>query len=210
MTASDRRQHIAIHISAVIHLALIHSHVRSILTRVATCCACRNANGGTRRAHATQANFHTSSTHTPTIDTYKTRHVGSTASVTKLIARSRSHGFPLSLRLDGLRPAGHSSQLHKHTRHPLERPLVLDGARASVFGRAFCLPASLSLGCAGRLGWVIVSPAPTGAGANRPPLTGGQLTFGVLVDVLPPARARALASARARASAAASALVIAL
>ena len=46
--------------------------------------------------------------------------------------------------------------------------------------------ASLSLGCVGRLGWVFVSPAPTGAGANRPPLTGGQLTFGVLVDVPPP------------------------
>ena len=137
-----------------------------------------------------QAYFLTSSTHTPTRDTYKTRHVGSAASVTKLIARSRSHGFPLSLRLDGLRPAGHSSQLHKHTRHPLERPLVLDGARAS-FGRAFCLPASLSLGCVGRLGWVFVSPAPMGAGANRPPFTGGQLTYGVpygvLVDVLPPA-----------------------
>ena len=134
-----------------------------------------------------QADFLTSSTHTPTIDTYKTLPIGCTASVTKLIARSRSHGFPLSLRLDGLRPAGHSSQLHKHTRHPLERPLVLDGARASVFGRAFCLPASLSLGCVGRLGWVFVSPAPTGVGANRPPLTGGQLTFGVLVGVLPPA-----------------------
>ena len=107
------------------------------------------------------------------------------------IARPRSHGFPLSLRLDGLRPAGHFPQLHKHTRHPLERPLVLDGARASVFGRAFCLPASLSLRCVGRLGWVFVSPAPMGAGANRPPFTGGQLTYGVpygvLVDVLPPA-----------------------
>ena len=43
----------------------------------------------------------------------------------------------------------------------------------------------------GRLGWVFVSPAPPGVGANRPPLTGGQLTYGVpygvLVDVLPPA-----------------------
>ena len=51
--------------------------------------------------------------------------------------------------------------------------------------------ASLSLGCVGRLGWAFVSPAPMGAGANRPPLTGGQLTYGVpygvLVDVLPPA-----------------------
>ena len=149
-------------------------------------CRSLDGGGGICCAPSTQANFHTSSTHTPTIDTYKTRHVGSTASVTKLIARSRSHGFPLSLRLDGLRPAGHSPQLHKHTRHPLERPLVLDGARASVFGRAFCLPASLSLGCVGRLGWVFVSPAPTGVGANRPPLTGGQLTFGVLVDVPPP------------------------
>ena len=54
------------------------------------------------------------------------------------------------------------------------------------FGRAFCFPASLSLGCVGRLGWVFVSPAPTGVGANRPPLTGGQLTSGVLVDVPPP------------------------
>ena len=128
--------------------------------------------------------------------------LGSTTSVTKLIARSRSHGFPLSLRLDGLRPAGHSPQLHKHTRHPLERPLVSDGARASVFGRAFCLPASLSLGCVGRLGWVFVSPAPTGVGANRPPLTGGQLTFGVLVDVPPPVcvRWRSLGRGRLRPS----------
>ena len=148
--------------------------------------------------HRNQAAFLTSSTHTPAIDIYKTRVKActalapttctSTTSVTKLIVRSWSHGFPLSLRLDGLRPAGHSPQLHKHTRHPLERPLVLDGARASVFGRAFRLPASLSLGCAGRLGWAFVSPAPMGAGANRPPLTGGQLTYGVpygvLVDVL--------------------------
>ena len=131
----------------------------------------------------TQANFHTSSTHTPAIDTLRVRslsplkiHVGSTTSVTKLIARSRSHGFPLSLRLDGLRPAGHSSQLHKHTRHPLERPLVLDGARASVFGRAFCLPASLSLGCAG-LRWVGSSCPPPlrGRGRTAPPLRGGSL-----------------------------------
>ena len=47
--------------------------------------------------------------------------------------------------------------------------------------------ASLSLGCVGRLGRVFVSPAPTGVGASRPPFTGGQLTFGVLVDVLQPA-----------------------
>ena len=57
-----------------------------------------------------------------------------------------------------------------------------------MFGRAFRLLASLSLGCVGRLGWAFVSPAPMGAGANRPPLTGGQLTYGVpygvLVDVL--------------------------
>ena len=100
--------------------------------------------------------------------------------------------------------------LHNYTnvtRHPLERPLVLDGARASVFGRAFCLLASLSLGCVGRLGWVFVSPAPTGAGANRPPVTGGQLTYGVpygvLVDVLPPAarvRWRSLGRERQRPS----------
>ena len=63
-----------------------------------------------------QADFLTSSTHTPAIDIYKTRHVAPTTSVTKLIARSRSHGFPFSLRLDGIRPAGHSPQLHKHTR----------------------------------------------------------------------------------------------
>jgi hypothetical protein len=78
---------------------------------------------------ANQAYFLTSSTHTPPIDTVQdTAHpryspgcnvnmtVGSTRSITKLIARSRNHGFPLSLRLDGLRPAGHTLQLHKHTR----------------------------------------------------------------------------------------------
>ena len=34
------------------------------------------------------------------------------------------------------------------------------------------------------LSWVFLSLAPMGAGANHPPLTGGQLTFGVLVGVL--------------------------
>ena len=128
------------------------------------------------QSECNQADFLTSSTHTPAIDIYKTRHVAPTTSVTKLIARSRSHGFPLSLRLDGIRPAGHSPQLHKHTRHPLERPLVLDGVRASVFGRAFCLPVSPPLGCVGRLGWVFVSLAPMGVGANRRPLEHVELT----------------------------------
>ena len=40
------------------------------------------------------------------MSTYKTLPVGLTTSVTKLIARSRDHGFSPSLRLNGLRPAG--------------------------------------------------------------------------------------------------------
>ena len=131
---------------------------------------------------STQANFHTSSTHTPTIDTYKTRHVGSTASVTKLIARSRSHGFPLSVRLNGLRPAG---LVHNYTNtHATYSNAPWAWARLVPQ----CLvnlsrpPAVATTRPPGGLSWVISSPALTGAGANHPPVMGGQLTFDALVD----------------------------
>jgi hypothetical protein len=147
----------------------------------------------------TQANFHTSSTHTPTIDTYKTRHVGSTASVTKLIARSRSHGFPLSVRLNGLRPAG---LVHNYTNtHATYSNAPWAWARLVPQ----CLvnlsrpPAVATTRPPGGLSWVISSPALTGAGANHPPVMGGQLTFDALVDALPPvARVRWRLPGRAR------------
>ena len=104
-----------------------------------------------------QADFHTSSTHAPTRDTYKTRHVGSAASVTKLIARSRSHGFPFSLRLDGLRPAGHSPQLHKHTRR-LTRT-------SPGLGRGACLSV-----CASHR--VCLTGLPTWGSCRPPPVRG--------------------------------------
>ena len=154
-----------------------------------------------RAESSNQADFLTSSTHTPTRDTLLTcqsrvcrvRH-----ETNRKVPESRLPPFTAVGWLTPRRSLSTTTQ----TRHPLERPLVSDGARASVFGRAFCFPASLSLGCVGRLGWVFVSPAPTGVGANRPPLTGGQLTFGVLVDVPPPVcvRWRSLGRGRLRPS----------
>jgi hypothetical protein len=49
-------------------------------------------------------------------------------------------------------------------------------------------PAVATAGPPSGLSWVSLSLAPMGAGANRPPLTGGQLTVDVRVDVLPAAR----------------------
>ena len=148
---------------------------------------------------ATQANFHTSSTHAPAIDTYRHVPVGSTASVTKLIARSRSHGFPLSVRLNGLRPAG---LVHNYTNtHATYSNAPWAWARLVPQ----CLvnlsrpPAVATTRPPGGLSWVISSPALTGAGANHPPVMGGQLTFDALVDALPPvARVRWRLPGRAR------------
>ena len=126
-------------------------------------------------------------------------HIASTASVTKLIARSRSHGFPLSVRLNGLRPAG---LVHNYTNtHATYSNAPWAWARLVPQ----CLvnlsrpPAVATTRPPGGLSWVISSPALTGAGANHPPVMGGQLTFDALVDALPPvARVRWRLPGRAR------------
>ena len=102
-------------------------------------------------------------------------HVGSTTSATKLIAGSRSHGFPLSLRLNGVRPAGHITHA-THTRTPPTRTSPGRGRGAPASGRAHAPPLAASLRCGGGgSGWVSLSPTLRGVGANRPPWRGGSL-----------------------------------
>ena len=115
-------------------------------------------------------NFHTSSTHTPAVDIYKTKQVASTTSATKQIAGSRSHGFPLSLRLNGLRPAGHFLYT-THTRTPPTRTSPGRGRGAPASGRANALPPAASLRCGGGVGRVGSSCPPPlwGWGRTAPP-----------------------------------------
>ena len=132
---------------------------------------------------SSQANFHTSST-PPAIDIYKTLRVAPAASVAKLIARSRG-GLPPFTAVEWLTPRRSTSQLHKHARRLLERPLTTGEARASEFG----VDHSCSLlGCGGWVGLGLGVPRPYGGGGEPPPpWRGGQLTSGVLGGVLPPA-----------------------
>ena len=103
------------------------------------------------------------------------------------------------MRLNGLRPAG---LVHNYTNtHAAYSNVPWAWTRRvpqclADLSRA---PAVATAGPPGGLSWVFLSPAPMGAGANRPPLTGGQLTFVVLVDaLLPAARVHWRSSGRAR------------
>ena len=95
------------------------------------------------------------------------------------------------MRLNGLRPAGlvhnytNTHAAYSNVPWAWTRRVPQCLADLSLRRRA---PAVATAGPPSGLSWVSLSLAPMGAGANRPPLTGGQLTFVVLVDVLPAAR----------------------
>ena len=89
---------------------------------------------------------------------------------------------PRPVRLNGLRPAG---LVHNYTNtHATYSNAPWAWARLVPQ----CLvnlsrpPAVATTRPPGGLSWVISSPALTGAGANHPPVMGGQLTFDALVD----------------------------
>ena len=102
------------------------------------------------------------------------------------------------------------TQLHKHTRRLLERPLGVDEARASVFGRPIARARRRRYRAVGRAKLGLLVPRPY-RGGGEPPSLDGRAAYLRRARGRPPAcRARALAFAWARASAAISALVIAL
>ena len=114
--------------------------------------------------------------------------------------------------VEWLTPRRSCSQLHKHTRRLLERPLGVDEARAPVFGRPIApaaRPCRRHCRAAERAELGLLVPRPYGGG-GEPPSLDGRAAYRRRARWRPPGRARALATARARASAAASALVIAL
>ena len=75
--------------------------------------------------------------------------------------------------------------LHTPGRRPLERPLAVDGALRRVVEQTRFHPRRRCGAGGGGSGWVFLSPTLMGVGANRPPLTGGQLTFGAPGVALP-------------------------
>jgi hypothetical protein len=92
------------------------------------------------------------------------------------------------MRLNGLRPAG---LVHNYTNtHAAYSNVPWAWTRRvpQCLADLSLAPAVATAGPPSGLSWVSLSLAPMGAGANRPPLMGGQLTVDVRVGVLPAAR----------------------
>jgi hypothetical protein len=134
-----------------------------------------------------QADFLTSSTHTPTRDTYKTLPIGSAASVTKLIARSRSHGFPLSTAVGWLTPR-RSLSTTTQTHTPPYSNVPWSWTRRVP--QCLCLSSGV-LNWAANVG-VLSSPTRTGVRASRPPVGGlaflRHIRLGAIMCSPPPLR----------------------